>query len=55
MNRLIADTNQGNSQLTVLRARTDVGERIPYRLPWSGVWMVSVVHMVPVTGKPGVY
>jgi uncharacterized GH25 family protein len=51
---LVKAWHQGERQLTVLRARTDARGRITYRLPWSGVWMVSVVHMVPVTGEPGV-
>lgn len=54
MNRLIADTNQSNSQLTVLRALTDARGCTTCRLPWSGVWMFSVVYMVPATGEPGV-
>ena len=51
---LVKAWHQGESQITVLRARTDARGRFTYRLPWSGVWMVSVVHMVPVTGEPGV-
>jgi uncharacterized GH25 family protein len=51
---LVKAWHQGDSQITVLRARTDARGRFAYRLPWSGVWMVSVVHMVPVTGEPGV-
>ena len=51
---LVKAWHQGDGQLTVLRARTDARGRLTYRLPWSGVWMVSVVHMVPVTGEPGV-
>ncbi len=51
---LVKAWHQGNNQITVLRARTDARGRFTYRLPWSGVWMVSVVHMVPVNGEPGV-
>jgi hypothetical protein len=49
---LVKAWHQGSGQLTVLRARSDAEGRINYRLPWSGVWMVSVVHMVPITGEP---
>lgn len=51
---LVKAWHQGSGQLTVLRARTDAQGQVGYRLPWSGVWMVSVVHMVPVSGEAGV-
>lgn len=51
---LVKAWHQGSGQLTVLRARSDTHGRVRYRLPWSGVWMVSVVHMVPVSGEAGV-
>ncbi len=31
-----------------LQARTDASGRATLRLPWPGVWMASVVHMIPV-------
>lgn len=34
-------------QLTVLRTRTTTDGQASLALPWRGVWMVSVVHMVP--------
>ena len=51
---LVKAWHQGENQVTVLRARTDALGRFTHHLPWSGVWMLSVVHMVPVTGEPGV-
>lgn len=35
---------QGRTE--VLQARTDRHGRVTLRLPWSGVWMASVVHMI---------
>lgn len=32
----------------ILMARTDAAGRASFRLPWAGVWMASVVHMIPV-------
>ena len=32
----------------IVMARTDAAGRASLRLPWAGVWMASVVHMVPV-------
>jgi uncharacterized GH25 family protein len=43
-----------DGQLTIARGRTDAQGQIQLRLPWTGVWMVSVVHMVPSSGTPGV-
>lgn len=41
-------------QLTIARGRTDAQGQIRLRLPWAGVWMVSVVHMVPSADTPGI-
>ena len=38
---------EGRTEL--LTGRTDNVGRVSLRLPWAGVWMASVVHMVPVT------
>lgn len=43
-----------DGQLTVARGRTDAQGQIQLRLPWAGVWMVSVVHMVPTSDTPGI-
>ncbi len=40
--------------LTVLRARSDATGRVTLRLPWCGVWMLSVVHMVPAGDQPDI-
>jgi uncharacterized GH25 family protein len=45
--------NQRGAQLNVLRTRTDDQGRSTTALPWAGVWMASVVHMVPATDNQG--
>ena len=45
--------NQRGPQLSVLRTRTDDQGRTTTTLPWAGVWMASVVHMVPTTDNQG--
>ncbi len=49
---LLKAWHQRGGQLTVLRTRTDTRGQASLALPWRGVWMVSVVHMVPST-DPG--
>ncbi|AOF85378.1 hypothetical protein BSY239_3295 [Hydrogenophaga sp. RAC07] len=50
---LVKVWNQRGAQLNVLRTRTDAAGRSTTTLPWSGVWMASVVHMVPTTDNQG--
>lgn len=50
---LVKVWNQRGAQLNVLRTRTDATGRSTTTLPWSGVWMASVVHMVPTTDNQG--
>lgn len=50
---LVKVWNQRGAQLNVLRTRTDASGRSATTLPWPGVWMVSVVHMVPTTDDQG--
>lgn len=41
------------SQLNMARTRTDAAGLGVMTIPWSGVWMLSVVHMVPSTDGEG--
>ncbi len=50
---LVKVWNQRGAQLNVLRTRTDAAGRSTTTLPWAGVWMASVVHMVPTTDGQG--
>lgn len=50
---LVKVWNHRDAQLNVLRTRTDAQGRSTTVLPWSGVWMASVVHMVPATDQAG--
>lgn len=50
---LVKVWNHSGTQLNVLRTRTDAQGRSTTVLPWSGVWMASVVHMVPATDQAG--
>lgn len=50
---LVKVWNQRATQLNVLRTRTDTAGRSTTTLPWAGVWMASVVHMVPATDNQG--
>lgn len=50
---LVKVWNQRGAQLNVLRTRTDAAGRSTTTLPWAGVWMASVVHMVPTTDQQG--
>lgn len=51
---LVKVWNQRGAQVNVLRTRTDAAGLSKTTLPWAGVWMVSVVHMVPATGIEGI-
>lgn len=50
---LVKVWNHRGAQLNVLRTRTDGAGRSTTTLPWAGVWMASVVHMVPTTDNQG--
>jgi uncharacterized GH25 family protein len=43
-----------NEQVAVLRVRSDASGRVVFSVPWTGRWMVSLVHMVPATDAAGV-
>lgn len=49
---LKAWSHQG-SKLHMARTRTDVAGLGAVNIPWTGVWMLSVVHMVPSTDGEG--
>jgi hypothetical protein len=38
-------------QTLIIRARTGPDGKVEFDLPYAGPWMVSVVHMIPVTGS----
>ncbi len=40
-------------QTVVIRTVTDRQGRVSVNLPHGGAWMLSAVHMIPVTGEPG--
>jgi uncharacterized GH25 family protein len=42
------------SGLTLLEQVTGIDGRVEFVLPTAGLWMASVVHMVPVEAEPGV-
>lgn len=50
---LVKVWNQRGAQLSVLRTRTDNLGKSTTILPWAGVWMASVVHMMPATDNLG--
>ena len=43
-----------DAQTTTIRATTDVDGRAILNLPYSGSWMISVVHMVPAKGAKNI-
>ncbi len=43
-------SGQANGQTTIIRATTNAQGIATVNLPYAGAWMVSVVHMVRVTG-----
>lgn len=42
--------HRDQSQLLIIRARTDAGGEVALSLPYAGDWMVSAVHMQPAEG-----
>ncbi len=51
---LVKAWHKHNGQLLLIRATTSAAGDVALSLPYAGDWMVSVVHMVPVVGEPGV-
>jgi len=41
-------------QTLIIRATTTLAGVVTFNLPYAGGWMVSVVHMVPAVGVPGI-
>jgi uncharacterized GH25 family protein len=48
---LIKAWHRDAAQTTVLRAVTSDEGKVRFTLPFAGVWMLSVVHMIAVTGE----
>ena len=51
---LVKAWHKHNGQLLLIRATTSATGEVTLNLPYAGDWMVSVVHMVPAMGEPGV-
>ena len=47
---LVKAWHRHNSQTLIIRTTTGADGVITVNLPYSGAWMVSVVHMVPAKG-----
>lgn len=43
-----------DEQTLTIRARTGADGKVDFNLPYAGVWMISVVHMLPVTDTPDI-
>ncbi|SNS91036.1 Uncharacterized conserved protein, contains GH25 family domain [Noviherbaspirillum humi] len=50
-NALVKAWHRSPRQTTMLRARTDNGGNASFMLPFTGDWMISVVHMIPAEQK----
>ena len=48
-NALVKSWHKRGGQTLIIRTITNGEGKVTVALPWSGAWMVSVVHMVPVT------
>lgn len=48
---LIKAWHRQNGQITLIRARSGNNGDVQLTLPFSGVWMLSVVHMLPMTSN----
>lgn len=46
---LLKAWHKRDRQTLVIRAKTDADGSTSFNLPYSGPWMISVVHMIPVT------
>jgi hypothetical protein len=51
---LIRAWHKRDGQTLIIRATTNLAGVVTFNLPYAGGWMVSVVHMVPAVGVPGV-
>ena len=51
---LVKAWHKHKSQLLTIRATTSAQGLAEFNLPYGGDWMISVVHMVPVTDEDGV-
>ena len=47
---LVKAWHKHDKQLLIIKARTDDAGDVALSLPYSGEWMVSVVHMIPAEG-----
>jgi len=50
---LVKAWHKEGGELVTARARSDAGGMLSLTLPHAGPWMLSVVHMIPVSGVPG--
>jgi uncharacterized GH25 family protein len=51
---LLKAWHKRSGQTVMVRAITGVDGIVKFDLPYAGPWMISVVHMVPVTGVPDI-
>ena len=51
---LIKAWHKLDAQTTTIRATTDAEGKAMFNLPYSGSWMISVVHMVPAKGAKNI-
>ncbi|MDB5760060.1 MAG: hypothetical protein JWM30_3349 [Burkholderia sp.] len=51
-NALVKGWHKHDTQLLIIKARTDAAGEVSLSLPYAGEWMVSVVHMIPATNAP---
>ena len=51
---LVKAWHKRNGQLLTIRIRTGQDGRVKLDLPYTGAWMVSVVHMIPAVDDPNV-
>lgn len=49
---LVRAWHRQDDRLTELQDRTNADGQVAFRLPCTGEWMISVVHMVPATDEP---
>ena len=51
---LVRAWHKRDGQTLIIRATTTPAGGVTFNLPYAGAWMVSVVHMVPAVGVPGI-
>ncbi|OYT92513.1 MAG: hypothetical protein CFE43_07650 [Burkholderiales bacterium PBB3] len=51
---LVKAWHKHKDQLLTIRATTSAQGQVEFNLPYAGDWMISVVHMIPVTDEDGV-